>query len=74
MTPFTKIIDGFQTLSIEEMEEMPIIVNNILVQRKREAIKMNAEDSRKRYEQGVLKSFTEPKALINWLLDDDDKT
>lgn len=47
MTAYEKIIEGSQNLSVEEMEEMIIVINNILIQRKREEIKLNAEETRK---------------------------
>lgn len=73
MEPVIDILNKMPDLSYSELEEVQITAKKIMIDKRREEMRQNAEESRKLYAEGKLKSFTDPNDLIKWLMEEDEE-
>ncbi len=71
MTAFANIIDDFQTLSTEEMEDAQSLMKKILIERKREQWAKQIEENKILHKEGKLFKPESMDALVKWLAADD---
>ena len=68
-----EILNKMPDLSYSELEEVQSTVKKIMIDMRREEMRRNAEESRKLFAEGKLKSFTDPNDLIKWLMEEDEE-
>jgi len=73
MEAIIEILNKMPALSYLELEEVQSTVRKIMIDKRRLEIKANAEESRKLFAEGKLKSFTDPNELIKWLMQEDEE-
>lgn len=73
MEPVIDILNKMPDLSYSELEEVQITAKKIMIDKRREEMRQNAEESRKLYAEGKLKSFTDPNDLVKWLMEEDEE-
>ncbi len=71
MTAFANLIDDFQTLSMEEMEDAQSLMKKILIERKREQWAKQIEENKILHQEGKLFKPESMDALVKWLAADD---
>jgi hypothetical protein len=73
MEAVIEILNKMPDLSYSELEEVQSTVKKIMIEKRREEMRRNAEESKKLYAEGKLKSFTDPNELIKWLMEEDEE-
>ena len=67
MPTFADIIENLTSLSLEEMKEAESILQNVIVEKRREEILINQQESKKLNEDGKLKFYNSSTDLLNAL-------
>lgn len=57
MPKFADIVDNVTSLSLSEMEEIKLIIEKILIEKRREEILQSGEDVKKDLQEGKLKFY-----------------
>ena len=69
MEAVTEILNKVPELSYKDLLEIRDTINKVMVDKRREEIRMNAEQARKHSAEGKLKSFSDSNEMIAWLTD-----
>jgi ABC-type phosphate transport system auxiliary subunit len=67
MPRFADIVDEINSLSIEEIDEIKLIIDKIRIEKRREEMAKNHEETKKEYANGKLKFYDNTDDLMNAL-------
>lgn len=67
MPRFADIVEEINALSIEEIDEIKLIIDKIRIEKRREEIAKNHEEAKKEYKEGKLKFYDNTDDLMNAL-------
>ena len=65
-----KIIEEFDELSIEEKEEAKEVLDNLMIEARREDILRGGEEAKKEHREGKLKAYDNAEDFMKSLMDD----
>lgn len=68
MGAVTDLLNKIPELSYSELETINETIKKIMIEKRRDEIKRNADESLQLYKEGKLKGFSDPQKMTEWLM------